>query len=110
MTKICDMIGVAAYDEGFDVELHRHEESGRLVIRAFNEGGYNCTDVDLFGILEWAAINSHLLDATGYAVVPKKPTQKMESVGVEARWRSAIRDANNVREIYRAMIEAAKGE
>jgi hypothetical protein len=62
MTKICDMAGVVEYDEGFDVELHRHEGSGRLVVRAFNESGCNCTAVDLLSILEWVTKNPHLLD------------------------------------------------
>lgn len=36
-----------------------------------------------------------------------EPTQAMVDVGVDARWRSAIRDANSVREIWAAMINAA---
>lgn len=39
--------------------------------------------------------------------VPRQPTQAMVDVGTEARWRSAVRDADNVREIYQAMIEEA---
>lgn len=43
----------------------------------------------------------------GYSVVPNEPTNVMVEVGTEARWRSAVRDANNIREIYRAMIKTA---
>jgi hypothetical protein len=43
----------------------------------------------------------------GLAVVPREATAPMADVGAEARWQSAVRDANNVREIYRAMIAAA---
>ena len=61
MVKICDMTGVIA-DEIPGVELHRDEKTGRLMVRAFNEAGFNCTDVDLLSILEWASNNAHLLD------------------------------------------------
>jgi hypothetical protein len=43
----------------------------------------------------------------GLAIVPREATAPMADVGAEARWQSAVRDANNVREIYRAMIAAA---
>ncbi len=33
------------------------EIKGRLVIRAFNEGGYNCTDVDLLDVIDWVKQN-----------------------------------------------------
>ena len=38
------------------------------------------------------------------------PTNEMADVGTEARWRSAVRDANSVREIWSAMIDAALKE
>jgi len=47
------------------------------------------------------------LDAAGYVIVPREPTKAMSNVGVDARWRNAVRDANCVREIYIAMISAA---
>lgn len=37
----------------------------------------------------------------------REPTQDMAKVGTDARWQSAVRDANNAREIWRAMIDAA---
>lgn len=47
------------------------------------------------------------LKAAGLVVVPKEPTNTMAEIGVDARWQSAVRDADSVREIYRAMIRAA---
>lgn len=44
------------------------------------------------------------------AAIPDVPTEEMRKTGVDARWQSAIRDANNVYEIYRAMIQAALKE
>ncbi|WP_231711132.1 hypothetical protein [Xanthobacter dioxanivorans] len=43
----------------------------------------------------------------GFVMVPLKPTHEMVDVGEKARWQSAVRDANNVREIYAAMLAAA---
>ena len=51
------------------------------------------------------------LDAAGYAIVPREPTAAMIVGAVHARWQSAVRDVNCVREIYTSMIAAAeKGE
>ena len=47
------MQGVREYGEGFDVELDREASTGRLVIRAKNEGGYNETIVDLRDLIDW---------------------------------------------------------
>lgn len=44
------------------------------------------------------------------AAIPDVPTEEMRKTGVDARWQSAIRDANNVYEIYRAMIQTALKE
>lgn len=52
-----DCIAVIS-DSGYDdkpIELHRH--NGRLVIVAYNQGGYDCTEVDLGNLLEW--LNRH---------------------------------------------------
>ena len=61
MSKICDMVGVREYAEGYPVELGRDDESGRLVIRATNECGCNCTDIDLQDIVAWLAGAGHRL-------------------------------------------------
>ncbi|MDF2606585.1 MAG: hypothetical protein K0S34_775 [Bacillales bacterium] len=42
---------IREYAENFAVNIVRHE-NGRLVIEAFNEGGFNATYVDLFDVLE----------------------------------------------------------
>ena len=60
------MTGVSEYAEGFEVELvqtngrYKHgvqdserEGSGRWVVRAKNEGGYNCTEVDILDLVDW---------------------------------------------------------
>lgn len=40
----------------------------------------------------------------------RDPTKEMINVGIQARWKSPIRDENNVQEIWQAMIEAALKE
>ena len=60
------MNGVTEYAEGMGVELtqtrgayqngvpdERREKRGNLVIKARNEGGYNCTEVDLLELIAW---------------------------------------------------------
>jgi hypothetical protein len=47
-----------------------------------------------------------VVEAALTAVLPLEPTQAMVDAGTEARWRSAVRDADNVREIWRAMCAA----
>lgn len=47
------MEGVREYDEEFDVILC--QKNGRLVIRAYNEGGCSSTAVDLMDVMEWVA-------------------------------------------------------
>jgi hypothetical protein len=49
------MEGVKEYSEGMVVELVVHK--GRLVIRAYNEGGYNCTDVDALQLVGWLRVH-----------------------------------------------------
>lgn len=48
--------GVNEYMEYYPVNLINNER-GRLVIKAFNEGGYNSTEVDLIQLLEWILKN-----------------------------------------------------
>lgn len=50
---ICKMSGVREYGDGSTVRLVRMVETGRLAIQAFNEGGNNSTQVDLWDLLEW---------------------------------------------------------
>ena len=62
------MDGVTEYAEGYGVRLvettgtyvgigQRHEGAGRLIVRALNEAGYNCTEIDLLQLLEWVKAN-----------------------------------------------------
>ena len=66
------MKGVREYCEEMDVALSRTTE-GRLVIEARNEGGYNCTQVDLEDLLDWLRKNCAVLSE--YAV---RPSQEMK--------------------------------
>jgi hypothetical protein len=51
MPKICEMKGVRGGDTGFPVELVH--EGDRLAIRAVNEGGFACTDLDILDLIDW---------------------------------------------------------
>lgn len=64
------MGGVTEYAEGYEVRLVEtagtytsgKPESewpgrGRLAIKALNEAGYNCTEVDLLEVLAWVKAN-----------------------------------------------------
>ena len=60
------MDGVREYAEGYPVQLqtlnadnvYSHPEAhGRLAILAVNEGGHNCTQVDLLDLLVWVTRN-----------------------------------------------------
>ncbi len=42
-----------------------------------------------------------------WKLVPVEPTREMLHEGAEARWRSPVRDANNVEYIYGAMLSAS---
>ena len=62
------MSGVTEYAEGYEVRLVEtagayvglnkpNEGAGRLVVKALNEAGYNCTEVDLLELLAWVKAN-----------------------------------------------------
>jgi hypothetical protein len=62
------MDGVTEYAEGYGVRLVEttgtygglgkpHEGAGRLAIKALNEAGHNCTEVDLLELLAWVKAN-----------------------------------------------------
>ena len=46
---------------------------GRWYVRAYNEGGYNCTTVDLYDLLDWVREQGHkhgiVPDKKGYAAI-----------------------------------------
>jgi hypothetical protein len=50
---LAEMKGVREYIDGSPVELVRRQQNGRLVIRAYNEGGNSHTDVDFMDLVEW---------------------------------------------------------
>lgn len=47
--------GVRGGDDGFPVSICHDDATGRLMLRAINEGGYACTDVDLADLLAYLA-------------------------------------------------------
>lgn len=49
--RITTLTNVREYGEGDPVELWRVK--GRVVVRCFNEGHYNWTDLDLTDLLTW---------------------------------------------------------
>jgi len=48
------MKGVREYNEEMEVELNDGE---RPTVKAYNEGGYNSTEIDLIDIIEWTRVN-----------------------------------------------------
>ena len=52
---ILDMVleGVREYTEGYPVELRHDAITGRMMLRAYNEGRYRYTQIDLCDVLEW---------------------------------------------------------
>lgn len=59
LLKVADLDGVREYTEGRKVELWRHH--GRLVVRAYNEGGLNATEVDVWDLLDFLKGVHHLV-------------------------------------------------
>ena len=53
MPKICVMEYVRGWGERYDVELWRDDDSGRLVVRAYNECHNGIVDIDLLDIISW---------------------------------------------------------
>lgn len=70
---------------------------------------------DRFRAIEWEQLpeedrREHLDSARRAVKALREPDEAMRRVGVEARWQSPVRDANNVREIFTAMIDAILSE
>jgi hypothetical protein len=57
MIKLATMTGVKEYTDGDQVEIWLND-IGRVVIRAYNEGGNNYTEVDLVHVLEWGSLRA----------------------------------------------------
>ena len=87
MTTLRDEMAMAICLAGCGIAAHRSDYFGEA-------------DAALSALRKWLADE-------GLVVVPREATGEMAKVGTEARWQSAVRDANNVREIYRAMLSAA---
>ena len=61
VTEYCEEMTVmlsatsGIYESGVPDE--KRKGYGRVVIKAFNEGGFNCTEVDLFELISWIRLN-----------------------------------------------------
>ena len=53
-----EMDGVREYNEGMPVELDYDEDSDRLCVISRNEGGHDCTVVDLEDLILWLKKNN----------------------------------------------------
>lgn len=53
MPKVREISNVRGSEDGFPLLLWRDDESGRLVVRAFNQGGFAGVDIDLIDLVEW---------------------------------------------------------
>lgn len=49
--------GVREYAEEYPVKIGYDQDEHRIVIKAINEGGYNCTLVDLIDLIDWIKKN-----------------------------------------------------
>ncbi len=49
--------GVREHAEGSWVSIKADEDTGRECVLAYNEGGHNCTLVDLLDLVEWIKAN-----------------------------------------------------
>lgn len=62
MTEEIEMDGVREYGEGRPVKLDQTEglndaPPGRWIVRAFNEAGHNCTEIDVLDLVQWLRKN-----------------------------------------------------
>lgn len=63
MPKLCNMDGVRGGEEDFPVELWQDDESGRLIVRGINEGGFACVDIDLLDLCGWLGVRDDVIAA-----------------------------------------------
>lgn len=50
---LCEIKGVHGGDDGCPIELWRDDDTGRLVIRGYNEAGYAAVDIDAIELATW---------------------------------------------------------
>lgn len=84
-TTTASVVPIREYSEGMPVTMgevvldtygvkqfpHMKIGDRRLVVVAANEGGYNCTQVDLLDVLEWVGANRPDLLRTYFSRVAK---------------------------------------
>lgn len=81
MPMIAEMEEVGGGDTGFSVQLYRDDDTGRLVVRAINEDGYACTDIDLLDLLGW--LSRLNLDGLSDDAVPRSLGAGIRPIGYE---------------------------
>lgn len=89
---------------GLPIEICRYGRSGEPEIVVLERHGR--------GVSEREALHAAISEARARAAIEtmRGPTNGMAQVGTDARWRSPVRDPDNVREIWNAMIDAALSE
>lgn len=61
MSESIIMNGVTEENEGYDVVIQRSDTTGRIVVRADNEGGHNGVLIDLESLCKWLNLNETTL-------------------------------------------------
>lgn len=56
--------GIRGGDDGFPVTIVFDPDTNRLMLRAVNEGGFACIEIDLLDVIEWL----HRLSPSGVNV------------------------------------------
>ena len=54
----CSRTSIREYSDEMEVEVDREENSNRWIVRAYNEGGYNRTEVDILDLVDWLRKNN----------------------------------------------------
>lgn len=72
-----ELENVRGGDEGFPMRLCSDEETGRLVIRRVNEGGFACIDIDFDDLVDWISrFSPEPIDATAIAAAARQHSRR----------------------------------
>ena len=120
------MNGVTEYAEGYEVQLVETTGTyvgdkpetewpgrGRLAIKALNEAGHNCTEVDLLEVLAWVKANRpDLMDSNSddAALVTAAPDLLAESRRLLARLQEMAIHPSHYAGLAAAIARAAGGQ
>ena len=68
-----ELENVRGGEEGHPVQLCSDEETGRLIIRGVNEGGFACVDIDFDDLVRWISrFLPEPIDATTIAAAARQ--------------------------------------